>query len=71
MLRNLTVMLNIGLNTSHTVWLLVYDNVDNYKAISELIPTKGGKILIISIHYFGHNNEYGSRKVSTYREFSS
>jgi tetratricopeptide (TPR) repeat protein len=29
-------------------WLLVYDNVDNFKAISELLPKKGGKILITS-----------------------
>ncbi len=25
---------------SQAVWLLVYDNADNYKAISELQPTK-------------------------------
>jgi tetratricopeptide (TPR) repeat protein len=31
-------------------WLLVYDNADNYKAIRELLPTKGGKILITSRH---------------------
>jgi tetratricopeptide (TPR) repeat protein len=31
-------------------WLLVYDNADNYKAISELLPTKGGNILITSRH---------------------
>jgi tetratricopeptide (TPR) repeat protein len=35
---------------SHAGWLLVYDNADNYKAISELLPTKGGKILITSRH---------------------
>jgi tetratricopeptide (TPR) repeat protein len=31
-------------------WLLVYDNADNYKDIRELLPTKGGKILITSRH---------------------
>jgi hypothetical protein len=31
-------------------WLLVYDNADNYKDIRELLPTKGGKILITSHH---------------------
>jgi hypothetical protein len=45
---------------SRAVWLLVYDNADNYKAISELLPTKGGKILITCIHYLGHNYEYDS-----------
>ncbi len=35
---------------SRAGWLLVYDNVDNYKAIRELLPTKGGKILITSRH---------------------
>jgi hypothetical protein len=35
---------------SHAGWLLVYDNADNYKSISELLPTKGGKILITSRH---------------------
>ncbi len=29
-------------------WLLVYDNAPNYKAIGELIPTKGGKVLVTS-----------------------
>ncbi len=29
-------------------WLLVYDNADNYEAISKLLPTKEGKILITS-----------------------
>ncbi len=31
-------------------WLLVNDNADNYKSIRELLPTKGGKILITSRH---------------------
>ncbi len=35
---------------SRAGWLLVYDNADNYKAILELLPTKGGKILITSRH---------------------
>jgi hypothetical protein len=35
---------------SRAGWLLVYDNADNYKAIRELLPTKGGKILITSRH---------------------
>jgi hypothetical protein len=35
---------------SHAGWLLVYDNAENYKAISELLPTKEGKILITSRH---------------------
>jgi hypothetical protein len=35
---------------SRAVWLLIYDNADNYRAISELLPTKGGKILITSRH---------------------
>jgi tetratricopeptide (TPR) repeat protein len=29
-------------------WLLVYDNAPNYKGIGELIPTKGGKVLVTS-----------------------
>jgi tetratricopeptide (TPR) repeat protein len=29
-------------------WLLVYDNAPNYKAIGELLPTKGGKVLVTS-----------------------
>jgi tetratricopeptide (TPR) repeat protein len=37
-------------DSSHAGWLLVYDNADNYKAIRELLPTKGGKILITSRH---------------------
>jgi tetratricopeptide (TPR) repeat protein len=35
---------------SRAGWLLVYDNADNYKAISEFLPTKGGKILITTRH---------------------
>ncbi len=37
-------------DSSRAGWLLVYDNADNYKAIRELLPTKGGKILITSRH---------------------
>jgi hypothetical protein len=29
-------------------WLLVYDNAPNYTAIGELLPTKGGKVLVTS-----------------------
>ncbi len=37
-------------DSSRAGWLLVYDNADNYKTIRELLPTKGGKILITSRH---------------------
>jgi hypothetical protein len=37
-------------HSSRAGWLLVYDNADNYKVIRELLPTKGGKILITSRH---------------------
>ncbi len=35
---------------SRVGWLLVYDNVGNFKVIRELLPTKEGKILITSRH---------------------
>jgi tetratricopeptide (TPR) repeat protein len=35
-------------NSKHSGWLLVYDNAPKYKAIGELIPTKGGKVLVTS-----------------------
>jgi hypothetical protein len=34
-------------------WLLVYDNAPNYKAIGELLPTKGGKVLVTSRYAIG------------------
>ncbi len=37
-------------DSSRAGWLLVYDNADNYKDVRELLPTKGGKILITSRH---------------------
>ncbi|MDR0288578.1 MAG: tetratricopeptide repeat protein [Rickettsiales bacterium] len=34
-------------------WLLVCDNAPNYKDIADLLPTKGGKILLTSRYTFG------------------
>jgi hypothetical protein len=51
---------------SRAGWLLVFDNADNHKTFSELLPTKGRKILITCIHYLGHNNEYDSWEGFTY-----
>ncbi|MGL9689212.1 MAG: hypothetical protein ACR5K6_05810 [Wolbachia sp.] len=34
-------------------WLLICDNAPNYKDIADLLPTKGGKILLTSRYNFG------------------
>ncbi len=41
----------------HPGWLIVYDNAENKKVLSEFLPNKGGHILITSINPHWHGEE--------------